>query len=331
MDSPLLIEAADMDGDVDLDVVTASPGSKTIAVIMNLGGQVFAAPRVVDAGIPASLLALADLDADGYRDVAVGEPGMLAVRVFSNDGSGVLGPAVVHAFGDSPLSGALSDLVAADMNGDERSDLVLVAASSGAAAALRRCSVLLQRRGGGLEKARTFALRPMTRVAAVDLDGNSFSDLVSVQNTTRDVSLHLNLSGPPVAPDCNDNGIPDACELESGSLDTNSDGVPDECEPSPRFLFRRGDTNGDGHVDAADVLASIDALFPGFVLIPPGRNGRLCSDAADANDDGVRGLSDVVYLASFVFSGGPPPAAPFTECGADPTADALECAGVPGC
>ena len=96
-------------------------------------------------------------------------------------------------------------------------------------------------------------------------------------------------------------------------------------------MFRRGDSNTDGKVDVADIVVSIDELFPGFVLIQPAGNGPICSDAADANDDGVRDVSDVLHLANFLFSGGPAPAAPFAECGTDPSKDELTCESFQAC
>ncbi|MBU0638791.1 MAG: hypothetical protein KKB50_08000 [Planctomycetes bacterium] len=50
------------------------------------------------------------------------------------------------------------------------------------------------------------------------------------------------------APDCNENGVPDAQDLLSGtSLDCNATGIPDECEG-----IAGGDFDADGDVDAAD-------------------------------------------------------------------------------
>ena len=103
---------------------------------------------------------------------------------------------------------------------------------------------------------------------------------------------------------------------------------PDDCGCE---FFRRGDANADGKVDVADIVGSIDDLFPGFLLIPPADDRAICSDAADANDDGVRDVSDVVYLANFLFAGGPVPPAPFSECAFDPTDDDLTCLSFEGC
>jgi len=89
--------------------------------------------------------------------------------------------------------------------------------------------------------------------------------------------------------------------------------------PSP---FVRGDANDDGALDLADAIATLGHLFAGA---PPPR----CRDAADANDDGSLDISDPIRILSALFSGGTPPPAPHPACGADPTADALDC-GISG-
>jgi hypothetical protein len=61
----------------------------------------------------------------------------------------------------------------------------------------------------------------------------------------------------------------------------------------------RGDVNGDGHVNVADVFALINALFAGGP--PP-------VGIADVNHDGKVDLGDVFSLISYLFAGGTPPA-----------------------
>ncbi len=49
--------------------------------------------------------------------------------------------------------------------------------------------------------------------------------------------------------DCNDNGVPDGCDIADGvSQDNNANGIPDECETIV------GDLNGDGLVGTGDLL-----------------------------------------------------------------------------
>ncbi len=90
----------------------------------------------------------------------------------------------------------------------------------------------------------------------------------------------------------------------------------------PRFL--RGDANADGSLDIADAVRMLLCSFAGV-----GCTG--CDDAADADDDGARSVSDPVYLLRFLFVAGPPPPSPGAKCGVDPTEDSLGCESYSHC
>ena len=83
---------------------------------------------------------------------------------------------------------------------------------------------------------------------------------------------------------------------------------------------QRGDGNGDKEVNVTDVIFGLDRLFGGT---DPG--DIVCLDSLDTNDDGGVDISDSAYMLNFLFNSGTAPAAPFVECGADPTEDELEC------
>lgn len=97
-------------------------------------------------------------------------------------------------------------------------------------------------------------------------------------------------------------------------------------EAAVRFLlsteqeFTRCDANADGRHDIADSVWIVSELF---------REGprAVCQDATDCNDDEQVDLSDATYSISYEFLGGPPPPAPFPECGLDPSGDSLSCEG----
>lgn len=88
--------------------------------------------------------------------------------------------------------------------------------------------------------------------------------------------------------------------------------------------FRRGDANGDGGVDIADAIATLGALFTTGT-------GSICADAADSNDDGALDISDPIRTLASLFGAAIPLPAPSPGCGADPTADPLDCATGSGC
>jgi virginiamycin B lyase len=88
--------------------------------------------------------------------------------------------------------------------------------------------------------------------------------------------------------------------------------------------FIRGDVNADGGLDLSDPICLLLHLYAGK---PPPR----CSTAADANDDGEIGTADALRLLRHLFSLGEPPAAPFPDCGADPTPEGPGCEEYPPC
>lgn len=65
-------------------------------------------------------------------------------------------------------------------------------------------------------------------------------------------------------------------------------------------FFTRGDANGDGVIDIADVVYLVNYLF---VDGPP----PPAIKAGDANCDGIINIADVVFLINYLFIGGPEP------------------------
>jgi hypothetical protein len=95
----------------------------------------------------------------------------------------------------------------------------------------------------------------------------------------------------------------------------------------PGGEFQRGNVNTNLGTDVSDVVYLLNYLFViGSPDLP-------CRDAADTNDSGLVDISDAVYLLNFLFvPGSPPPPSPGpTQCGADPTPDAQDCASFPSC
>jgi hypothetical protein len=103
---------------------------------------------------------------------------------------------------------------------------------------------------------------------------------------------------------------------------------PPDSEPEPQEpAFVRGDVDSSGTIELADPLKLLLFSFAGGG--PPD-----CEDAADVDDDGTfSGVTDAVGILLWLFQGGDPFPTPMPsgaaylsgDCGADPTADALEC------
>lgn len=106
--------------------------------------------------------------------------------------------------------------------------------------------------------------------------------------------------------------LPDFCVADGEDIGNL---LPGEITLEDAFV--RGDTNFDATTNLADALAVVGYTFLGGSL--------LCRDAADVNDDGAIDPADPIYLLSYVFMAGPPPAAPFPSAGTDASGDALGC------
>lgn len=118
----------------------------------------------------------------------------------------------------------------------------------------------------------------------LDLDGNGVLDICQPDCDGDAVADFIEiLQG---APDCNENGVPDSCDIDSGgSSDSDGDGIPDECEDQPGT---DGDATGDGVVGFADLLIVLGTF--GACPAPP----EDCS--ADFDQNGSVDFADLLVV-----------------------------------
>jgi hypothetical protein len=242
------------------------------------------------------------------------------VNLFQNRGGGTFSPAL-RPTGNTPTYEA----ILADLDRDGHLDL---AANDIHGA----CAVLLNNGGGGFEKSWGFGALGIGPLGAGDLNGDGALELVLSEEQGDRIVVISNVAAGPANRDCNQNDVPDACDIASGTspdcdrskvpdeceiakgqlADADRNGIPDACDNRP--AFHRGDANADGRFDVSDCLCTLSFLFQGA--------GNLsCDESADANNDGSIDCSDALYAFGFLFLGteappspGPPPAA----CGQDP-------------
>ena len=140
-----------------------------------------------------------------------------------------------------------------------------------------------------------------------DCDGNEIADSVDIaSNPDRDCNLDgvLDDCQFELFDDCNDNLVPDQCELEgqdcngNGILDfcdiedrnvddVNADGIPDVCQCL-------GDVNQDGTVDGEDFNQVFDFIQASGQSDPPCLG---CPE--DVNNDGLVNILDLNYITKY--------------------------------
>ncbi|MET7290409.1 FG-GAP-like repeat-containing protein [Streptomyces sp. NPDC005573] len=197
--SPQGVEAADLNGDGHLDLVTSNSSTGTLSVLPGDGHGGFGTASSVSAGVALpSKFKLTDVDEDGKLDAVVVAPGSLGrVAVLLGDGAGGFGTASVLSAGTN-----LSSVSVADLNGDGHADLAVASAGSDEV-------VVLEGDGTGtFGSPLAFGLgggdNPQA-IATADLDGDGRPDAATANINSsatfvKDASVLLNTTNrPPTA------------------------------------------------------------------------------------------------------------------------------------
>lgn len=318
---PVEAHFADLDGDGLLDL--------TIACASGLGTlrqdpvtRTFIDGARIELVDGSTSVALADLDGDGLLDTISTGSGATPLRLFlSALGTGA--PPVELALpGMQPTA-----VRAGDLDDDGFADLVVTSRVT------RNLLVLRGASGGGLLP------QPVVSFTAavdgpriVDLNGDGRLDVV-VRHGPRTLALLMDpAASPPGPPPAEVLTLPRAAlDVAAGDFDTDGDlDLAVACQGGIMIIeqqeglpFRRGDCNGDGVFNLADIVTLLTHVLAGAPVN--------CLDACDVDDNGSVQIGDAVILATASYAGGPPPAPPHPGCGPDPVTDTLGCSAYPGC
>ena len=263
------VRTADLNGDGNIDLVTANRGSDTVSVLLCRGDGTFAPKADYATGHGAWSVTAADLNGDGKNDLAATNFFDNTVSVLLNNGDGTFGAKTDYAAGNGPES-----VTAADLNGDGKIDLAVADYYDGGSNSV---SVLLNRGDGTFTLKTSFSAGSSPRcITAADFNGDGRIDL-AVAHPGSSVSVLLNTGNAafasPVhytatsgetrglaAGDFNRDGRPDLVTANGPSntisvLLNRGDGTfPTKSEyPTGAFPFSAtpGDFNGDGWTDLA--------------------------------------------------------------------------------
>ncbi|MFM7050968.1 MAG: FG-GAP repeat domain-containing protein [Planctomycetota bacterium] len=248
---PRVVRAGDVDGDGDADLVAVEVGGSRIAVMRNDGGRFaraveYRGPQIGVERPGMSSLVLADIDGD--RDLDAVCPALLLeaaqkIVAFVNDGSGRFDERLV---GEGPPLGYAFAVEVADFDGDGDADSAVGAALPGL--------ITVGRRTGPAFSFTLDGLLPFGQLVrdlrAIDVDGDCDLDIVGIDGPARAVFTCIN-NTPQKG--CG-GGV-------AGARRAAMPAKPQDRAAEPALRVpARGDFNGDGVRDAADVAVWLAGL-----------------------------------------------------------------------
>jgi fibronectin type 3 domain-containing protein len=314
--SPSSVAASDIDGDGLADIVVTNSGGGTVSVLKNRTnrGTISFAPKVDYAsGNTPQYAILADLDGDGDVDLAVANQQDNDIAVFRN----VSGPGTItlEAGAHSGVGATPVSIVAVDLDGDRKLDLVVANRFQDGVSVLRNLSTT-SAIAFGTEARYTAGGRP-SRLTAGDVDGDGKVEVLVAAAGDSEVGVLANTSSgstlslaPPVRfktgntpvvvklGDIDGDGQPDVVAVNNGenSVSVLQNLTPHENTPpaAPILLSVRA---GDGRA-ALTWRKNTERDFLCYRIYDSASSG-----AATRLGSTTRGISDTAYTVTGLTNG----------------------------
>ncbi|HEV2498035.1 MAG TPA: FG-GAP-like repeat-containing protein [Terriglobia bacterium] len=244
--SPSAVVTADLNGDGIPDLAVVNQSDNTVSVLLGKPDGTFT--RHVDYVTGHSPLGLvaADFNGDGKLDLAVvgleciGSPCTMSgtVSILLGNGDGTFQPHTDYSFGNGQsgfISGTTA-IVAADFNGDGKTDIAVLDSFENLVA------VLFGNGDGTLQGQQTFPVGNMpTALAVADFNGDGKPDLITANVGNATVSVLLNDGG--------------------GTFTRKDSALPDMPAYAGFDALAVGDFNSDGRLDAVATNTTGQQLF----------------------------------------------------------------------
>ncbi|NNM25809.1 MAG: VCBS repeat-containing protein [Phycisphaerales bacterium] len=226
------LDAADIDGDGDLDLAISNRSSHNVSVRFNLGDGTFPAVTHHAVGLEPRYVVTDDFNGDGWPDFATADRLGNSVTVRLNDGTGGFGPAAT-------IGATLPTwLDAGDLDDDGDVDIVVTECDAGGCGEPALLTWLENDSRGGFTPIQSVPIGILPRGGAIaDLDDDGTLDVAVANLTSNTVSVVLNTGLGALA---------SATDLPAGA--------------GPRYLVA-ADLVGDAAIDLAVVHKDGDDLW----------------------------------------------------------------------
>ncbi len=180
----------DLNNDGKPDVVTATGTTAIpVSILLNNGAGGLSAPVTIGASLNATAVAIGDFNNDGFADLAIGTLNNAGINIRLGNGSGSFPNGT-----DTVVVDSVSDLVAADFNGDGNLDLAFTKTSGYSTQPSFAVKLMLGNGTGGFSAATSFAIGSFPEDIEVgDFNGDGRPDIATVNfDNTNSVSILIN-------------------------------------------------------------------------------------------------------------------------------------------